>query len=377
MALKTVAMILAGGKGTRLKALTKKVAKPAVGFGGKYRIIDFTLSNVANSGIPTVGVLTQYESVTLNNYIKDGAKWGFNGIGSLCSLLSPRQTEEGSSWYEGTADAIYQNLEFLDEEQPDYVLILSGDHIYKTTYNEMIEEHIKNNAVCTISAIKVDIKEASRFGILEVDENNMITKFVEKPKEPKSDLASMGIYVFSYKELKKALIKDHKDENSEHDFGKNIIPTMLEKGEKLLCYKFSGYWKDVGTLDSLHLANLELLPSNSSLDPIRLSEEPLVYGEDTSSRPTFFGKSAKVSDCLINQGAKIYGNVSRSVISNEVVIKDGAIVKDSVLMANVVIEKGARVENAIIAPNTVINENEKINLNNEEVVLIDKERSLQ
>ncbi|MFA6377314.1 MAG: sugar phosphate nucleotidyltransferase, partial [Acholeplasmataceae bacterium] len=218
MAKKVVAMILAGGKGTRLQALTKKIAKPAVYFGGKYRIIDFSLSNVANTGICSCGVLTQYESVTLNNYIGDGGKWGFDGVQSIAVALPPRQTEEGLSWYEGTADAIYQNLDFLDSQNPDYVLILSGDHIYKTTYNEMLAAHERTGAVCTISVIEVDWKEASRFGILEVDAHDRITKFVEKPKEPLSNLASMGVYVFTYKDLRKALIADHKDTTSEHDF---------------------------------------------------------------------------------------------------------------------------------------------------------------
>ena len=274
MSQKVVAMILAGGKGTRLQELTKKVAKPAVYFGGKYRIIDFSLSNVANTGISSVGVLTQYESVVLNNYVGDGKKWGFDGNESICVCLAPRQTEEGLSWYEGTADAIYQNIDFIDSQKPEYVLILSGDHIYKTTYNEMIDEHIKNNAACTISVIEVDWSEASRFGILEVDKSLKITKFVEKPKEPKSNLASMGVYVFTWKDLRKALIEDHKDNNSEHDFGKNIIPTFLNENKKLYAYKFKGYWRDVGTLDSLHKANLELLPSNINSETIDFNTLP-------------------------------------------------------------------------------------------------------
>ena len=268
MAKKVVAMILAGGKGTRLQALTKKIAKPAVYFGGKYRIIDFSLSNVANTGIATCGVLTQYESVILNNYIGDGEKWGFNGVQSLCVALPPRQTEEGLNWYSGTADAIYQNIDFLDGQNPEYVLILSGDHIYKTTYNEMIALHEKHNAACTISVIEVDWKEASRFGILEVDAEDKITKFVEKPKEPKSNLASMGVYIFNYKDLRKALIADHDDKTSEHDFGKNIIPNFLAQNKAIYAYRFHGYWRDVGTLESLHLANMELLPSKRNKETI-------------------------------------------------------------------------------------------------------------
>ena len=377
MADKVVAMILAGGKGTRLKALTKKVAKPAVYFGGKYRIIDFSLSNVANSDIQVCGVLTQYESVALNNYVGNGSIWGFDGVHGKCLPLPPRQTEEGANWYKGTADAIYQNLDFLDEENPDYVIILSGDHIYKTTYNDMIDLHKKSGAACTISVIEVPRDEASRFGILEVDGKDKITKFVEKPKKPLSNLASMGIYCFTYKELRKALIADKKDPNSENDFGKNIIPNLLNEGKKLMAYRFKGYWRDVGTLSSLHEANLELLPSNRSADTIRFNEFPIVYSEDTHSMPEFFGKHAIVRNSLINQGAKIYGTVEQSVISNEVIISDDAIVKRSVIMPGVVIGKGAEVYNAILGPDTQIKDGEIINKDSNEVVLLDYERNLK
>lgn len=377
MSQKVVAMILAGGKGTRLQALTKKIAKPAVYFGGKYRIIDFSLSNVANTGISSVGVLTQYESVTLNNYIGDGGKWGFNGVQSICVALPPRQTEEGLSWYEGTADAIFQNLDFLDSQNPDLVLILSGDHIYKTSYNEMIEQHIANNAACTISVIEVDWNEASRFGILEVDGKDRITKFVEKPKEPKSNLASMGVYIFSYKELRKALVIDNNDPKSEHDFGKNIIPTFLEQEKAIYAYRFHGYWRDVGTLESLHLANMELLPSKRNKETIDFDAYPIVFSEDTHSIPQYVGAKAKVRDCLVNQGAIIRGEVFQCVISNEVIVEDGAVVKNSVLMPGVKIGKDAYVNNAIISPGTEIKENEIINKNSDNIVLIDYERSLQ
>lgn len=377
MARKVIAMILAGGKGTRLHALTKKIAKPAVYFGGKYRIIDFSLSNVANSDIECCGVLTQYESVALNNYIGNGSTWGFDGVNGKCSTLPPRQTEEGANWYEGTADAIYQNLDFLDDEDPEYVLILSGDHIYKTSYNEMIDLHIKNKATCTISVLEVDWAEASRFGILEVDENDQITKFVEKPKEPKSNLASMGVYVFTYKDLRKALIADRKDPKSEHDFGKNIIPMMLGDKKKLFAYRFHGYWRDVGTLDSLHMANMELLPSNRTEETINFDEYPTVYSEDTHSSPQFIGPKAVVTDSLINQGAIIKGKVTQSVISNEVIIEEGAQVNRSVIMPGVRIGKKAIVNNAIIGPKTQIKDGEEINKDKDTVVLIDYERSLQ
>lgn len=376
MSRNVVAMILAGGKGTRLHALTKKIAKPAVYFGGKYRIIDFSLSNVANSSIDSVGVLTQYESVVLNNYIGNGSKWGFDGVDSTCVALAPRETEKGSAWYEGTADAIYQNLDFLDEEDPEYVLILSGDHIYKTSYDNMINLHKKAKADCTISVLEVDIKEASRFGILEVDSEDVITKFVEKPKEPKSNLASMGVYVFTYKSLRKALIEDAKDPSSEHDFGKNIIPKMLNENKKLIAYRFKGYWRDVGTLDSLHQANMELLPSLRNEDTIHFDEYPKVFSEDTNSYPQYISPKAKIKDCLINQGAEIFGEVTQSVISNEVVIETGAVVKRSVLMPGVKIKKGAYVENAILGPDTIIKENEVINKNSDKIVLLDYERNL-
>jgi len=377
MSRKVVAMILAGGKGTRLKALTKRIAKPAVYFGGKYRIIDFCLSNVANSSIDCVGVLTQYESVVLNNYISNGETWGFDGVNNVCVALPPRQTELGANWYRGTADAIFQNLDFLDDEDPEYVLILSGDHIYKTTYDDMINTHVKNGADCTISVMEVDIKEASRFGILEVDNADNITKFVEKPKEPKSNLASMGVYVFTYKALRKALIEDGKDASSDHDFGKNIIPIMLSQKKKLIAYRFRGYWKDVGTLQSLHEANMELLPSRRSSETIHFDESPIIYSEDTHSRPQYIGKDAKVTDCLINQGAYILGDVSKCVISNEVFVKEGAIVKNSVLMPGVTIGNDSYVENAILGPGTVIKDGEIVNKGNDEVILIDKERELQ
>lgn len=358
MAKELIAMILAGGKGTRLEALTTKIAKPAVSYGGKYRIIDFPLSNCANTGIDVVGVLTQYESVSLNTYIGNGEKWGLNGVRSLTTPLPPRQTEEGLSWYAGTADAIYQNIEFIDEIDPTYILILSGDHIYSTTYTDMLALHKQTGAECTISVIEVDPADAPRFGILVTDENGNITEFQEKPKKPKSFLASMGVYIFTYKALRKYLIEDHKDETSEHDFGKNIIPKMLDSKKKMVAYKFHGYWKDVGTILSLHQANMDLLSSTTNTDVYDMFIDRTIFSEDTNSTPQYIGRKAKVRDSIINQGAVILGSVESSVISNEVYIEEGAKVFNSVIMPNVLIKKGASVKDAIVAPNSLIEENQ-------------------
>ena len=372
MSKKVVAMILAGGKGTRLEALTKKTAKPAVSFAAKYRIIDFPLSNCANSGINTVGVLTQYESTDLDAYVGNGEKWGLNGVHSLLTSLAPRQTEEGANWYKGTADAITQNLDFLDENNPDYVLILSGDHIYKTLYNDMIDLHIESNADATISVIEVDPKEASRFGIMAVDNNDVITEFQEKPKHPKSNLASMGVYVFTWKVLRKYLVADAKDEKSEHDFGKNIIPSMLNNGLKLQAYRFKGYWRDVGTLASLHQANMDIALDGRMLDLYESDRATRIYTEDTYSVPQYVGPVGSISRSIANQGAVILGSVDSCVISSDAVIEEEAVCTRCVIMAGARIKVGAKVNNAIIAPGVVIESGEKINLNSDEVVLIAK-----
>ena len=365
---KLVAMVLAGGKGTRLEALTKKAAKPAVSYGAKYRIIDFPLSNCANTGIRTVGILTQYESTALDLYIANGEKWGLNGIRSLTTTLSPRQSEKGLNWYKGTADAIYENLDFLDRVDPEYVLILSGDHIYSTTYTEMLNQHIENNADCTIAVYQVPMSEASRFGILVTDKNNNIVKFVEKPKNPTSDLASMGVYIFTYKVLRKALIKDAQNEQSSHDFGKDIIPTMLAEEKKLMAYQYKGYWKDVGTIASLHEANMDLLGENGkNLNDILAGN--IIYSEDTNSHPQFVGKDAVIKDALINQGATIYGTVKHSVLSNEVVVNEGAEIINSVLMPGVKVGKDAKVYNAMVGPNSVIEDGQVVGDLNDKVIL--------
>ena len=369
MSTKIVAMILAGGKGTRLESLTKKIAKPAVSFAAKYHIIDFPLSNCANSGINTVGVLTQYESTFLDAYLGSGDKWGMNGVHSLLTTLAPKQTEEGMSWYRGTADAIYQNTDFLDDLDPDYVLILSGDHIYKTLYNDMLNLHIESGADATISVIEVDPKEASRFGIMAVNNKDVIVEFQEKPKKPKSNLASMGVYIFTWKVLRKYLRDDAKDEESDHDFGKNIIPNMLNSGKKLQAYRFKGYWRDVGTLASLHQANMDMIDADE-MNLFDNDPETRIYTEDTYSVPQYIGPVGSVKRSIANQGAIILGDVDSCVISSDAVIEEGAVCTKCVIMQGVRIKMNAKVNNAIIAPDVVIESGEEINLNSDEVVLI-------
>ena len=370
MSKKVVAMILAGGKGTRLEALTKKTAKPAVSFAAKYRIIDFPLSNCANSGINTVGVLTQYESTDLDAYVGNGEKWGLNGVHALLTSLAPRQTEEGANWYKGTADAITQNLDFLDENDPEYVLILSGDHIYKTLYNDMIDLHIDTEADATISVIEVDPKEASRFGIMAVDKNDRIVEFQEKPAHPKSNLASMGVYVFTWKVLRKYLVEDAADPKSEHDFGNNIIPKMLNDGLKMQAYRFKGYWRDVGTLASLHQANMDIALDDGMLDLYDVDRTTRIYTQDTYSVPQYIGPVGSITRSIANQGAIILGKVDSCVISSDAVIEEDAECTRCVIMRGARIKVGAKVNNAIIAPDVVVEAGEEINLGKDEIVLI-------
>ncbi len=351
---KMVAMLLAGGKGTRLKSLTSKLAKPAVFFGGKYRIIDFPLSNCANSEINTVGVLTQYESTALNAYIGNGSNWGIDGNKSLTVTLAPKQTEEGASWYAGTADAIYQNIDFLDRSNPEYVIILSGDHIYKMDYTKMLDFHKNNNADLTIACLNVSLEEAKRFGIMKADSSYKIESFAEKPKNPESTLASMGIYIFNYKVLRSELIKDHKNPDSSKDFGKDIIPEMLSNKKRLFAYPFEGYWKDVGTVDSLWEANMDLLDNKCTLDIY--DSRFKIFSEDTRSVPQYIGPEGEVKNSIINQGASIYGKVVHSVIFNEAVIEKGAVVEDSVIMPSTVIKAGVHVKRAIIGTSITVDE---------------------
>lgn len=365
-----VAMILAGGRGTRLKELTAKVAKPAVYFGGKYRIIDFPLSNCANSGIDVVGVLTQYESVLLGTYVGSGTKWGLDGNNSLAAILPARERGEvGATWYAGTADAIYQNISFLDQYDPEYVLILSGDHIYKMDYEEMLNVHKEKGADLTVAVLNVSLKEASRFGIMNTDDKGYIYEFEEKPEKPKSTLASMGIYIFSYKELRKYLIADAADENSKHDFGMNIIPAMLADKKKLYAWTFDGYWKDVGTVESLWQANMDLL-DDKELDFYNIKKDWKIYSEDTLGKPQLIGKDASVKNSLVTQGCVVNGEVEGSVLFNNVNVGEGAKVIDSVLMPGVLIEEGAVVKKAIIDEGVVVKAGTVVNDEAKEVALV-------
>ena len=365
-----VAMILAGGRGTRLEALTAKVAKPAVYFGGKYRIIDFPLSNCANSGIDIVGVLTQYESVLLGTYVGAGSKWGLDGNNSLAANLPARERGEvGATWYAGTADAIYQNIGFLDQYDPEYVLILSGDHIYKMDYADMLAAHKAKGADLTVAVLNVSLKEASRFGIMNTNKDGTIYEFEEKPEKPKSTLASMGIYIFTYKELRKYLIEDAKDENSKHDFGMNIIPMMLNEGKKLYAYEFEGYWKDVGTVESLWQANMDLL-DDKELDLYNIKKDWKIYTEDTLSKPQIIGEEASVKNSLVTQGCIVNGDVEGSVLFNNVYIGEGAKVVDSVLMPGVLVEEGAEVYKAIVDEGVVIKAKKVVNKEAKTVELV-------
>ena len=347
-----VAMLLAGGQGSRLYVLTKNVAKPAVPFGGKYRIIDFPLSNCINSGIDTVGVLTQYEPHVLNAYIGSGQTWALARLRGGVSVLPPYQRGKASEWYKGTANAIYQNIPFIADYDPEYVLILSGDHIYKMDYNKMLRQHKETGADATIAVLDVPLSEASRFGIMNCKPDGTIYEFEEKPKEPKSTLASMGIYIFSWKKLRKYLEEDEANSKSSNDFGKDIIPAMLANGEKMVSYRFEGYWKDVGTIESLWEANMDLLSPNSGLN---LSDDSWkIYGRTTGSPPHFTAKGAKVQHTLLSEGCEIAGNVSESVLFSDVKVAKNANVEYSILMPGAVVEEGANVRYAIVASGAVI-----------------------
>lgn len=353
-----VAMILAGGQGTRLGALTESIAKPAVPFGGKYRIIDFPLSNCTNSGINVVGVLTQYKPLTLNSHIGIGDAWDLNKVGSGLSILPPYQGEHGGNWYKGTANAIYQNIDYIDNYDPEYVLILSGDHIYKMDYSKMLDFHKEKNVDGTIAVIEVPITEASRFGIMNTNKDMSIFEFEEKPKKPKSNLASMGIYIFNWKILKKYLIEDENNIFSENDFGKNIIPRMIEDKNKMAAYPFKGYWKDVGTIDSLWEANMDLLREESDFN---LNEDNWrIYTKNIISPSQYIGKRAIIKNSLVVDGCLIEGKVINSVISSGVKIGKNTVIRDSFIMPNTIIEDEVIVNKAIVGSGALIRKNTKV-----------------
>ena len=351
---RVIAMLLAGGQGSRLYVLTRKTAKPAVPFGGKYRIIDFPLSNCVNSGIDTVGILTQYQPMELNEYIGNGQPWGLNKTHSCAQVLPPyERNDKKSGWYEGTANAIYKNIDFVDRFDPDYVVVLSGDHIYKMDYNAMVEYHVANNAACTIAVRNVPLEEASRFGILNTNPDNSIYEFEEKPAKPKSTNASMGIYCFSWKVLREALIADEADPNSSKDFGKNIIPNLLNAGHKMMAYQFDGYWKDVGTIDSLWEANMELLGKEPEFQ-LRGGKRETIYARNDAHPAAYIDDDAKIVDALVAEGTSVYGTVKHSVVSVGCYIGEGALVEDSVVMPGVVIEANAIVRHAILGEDSKV-----------------------
>ena len=363
---RVVAMLLAGGQGSRLYALTKNVAKPAVPYGGKYRLIDFPLSNCTNSGIDTVGVLTQYQPLVLNEYIGNGEPWDLDRMNGGVHVLPPYETQTGASWYEGTANAIYQNIRFIERYDPEYVVVLGGDHIYKMDYSKMIDFHVRNNADCTISVIDVPKAEASRFGIMICNDEGKVTDFVEKPKEPKSTLASMGIYVFSWDKLRKYLIENEKAANAKReagqpwskDFGKDIITSMLRDGQSLFAYEFEGYWKDVGTLDSLWEANMDLINPNVPLD--LYDPRWKIYTRSSYTPPQYIGEDAKVENSMVAEGSNVDGEVDFSVLFAGVTVEKGAEVRYSIVMPGTVIKAGAVVEYAIVGEDCVICEGARV-----------------
>ncbi|MBW4085135.1 glucose-1-phosphate adenylyltransferase [Paenibacillus sp. S150] len=367
-----VAMLLAGGQGKRLKGLTKSLAKPAVYFGGTYRIIDFPLSNCSNSGIDTVGVLTQYEPLVLHSYIGVGSDWDLNRKNGGVFVLPPHERENGSSWYRGTADAIYRNLKFVDQFDPEHVLILSGDHIYKMDYNAMLQYHKARNADCTISVIDVPLEEASRFGILNTEDDLKIYEFDEKPSKPKSTLASMGVYIFKWEVLRKHLLEDGENAGSSHDFGKDIIPLMLKDGKSLYAYPFEGYWRDVGTVTSLWEANMDLLSDNP---PLNLNDPGWrIFTRNPNQPAQYVAPGARVSGCIINEGCIVHGEVKHSVLFYGVEVGEGSVITDSVIMPKVKIGRNVRIHKAIISENTVIEDYMEIGIereNEDEILLID------
>lgn len=360
-----VAMLLAGGQGSRLHVLTQKVAKPAVPFGGKYRIIDFPLSNCVHSGIDTVGVLTQYQPLILNHYIGNGQPWDLDRLYGGVHILPPYESVQGANWYAGTANAIYQNISFIERYDPEYVLILSGDHIYKMDYSAMLSHHKETKADCTIAVLEVEMAEASRFGIMNTDSEGNVYEFEEKPEHPKSNLASMGVYMFSWSKLKQYLIADEQNPDSSNDFGKNIIPSMLADHCRLVTYPFQGYWKDVGTIDSLWEANMDLLNPKIPLDLYDPSWR--IYSRNPVAPPHYISEQASVENSMVAEGCRVYGKIDYSILYSSVVVEEGATVMDSILMPGAHIKKGAVVDYAIIGEKAVIGENARVGARPEDV----------
>ncbi|MEI7024458.1 glucose-1-phosphate adenylyltransferase [Paenibacillus sp. y28] len=370
-----VAMLLAGGEGRRLGALTTNLAKPAVHFGGKYRIIDFTLSNCTNSGIDTVGVLTQYQPLVLNSYIGIGSPWDLDRMNGGVSVLPPYVKQKGGDWYRGTANAIYQNIDFIDRYNPSYVLVISGDHIYKMDYAHMLKYHMEQKADATIAVIGVKWEEASRFGIMSTDENRRITEFAEKPKQPKSNLASMGIYIFNWDVLRSYLLKDETNPMSSNDFGKDIIPAMLESKERMFAYPFEGYWKDVGTIESLWEANMDLLEHDPKFD---LNDRAWrIYSVNPYQPAQYIAPMARVSRSLINEGCSVFGTVDHSVLFYGVNVGEGSVIRDSVIMPNVKIGKNVTIQKAIIGEDTIIEDGAVIGSAAGDIVLIGGHQTVQ
>lgn len=360
-----IAMLLAGGQGSRLGVLTKNIAKPAVPYGGKYRIIDFPLSNCVNSGINTVGILTQYQPLELNDYIGNGQAWDLDRINGGVHMLSPYQRIKGMEWYKGTANAIYQNINFIDRYNPEYVAVLSGDHIYKMDYNKMLDYHKKNNAACTIAMLEVPWEEASRFGLMILNDDNSISEFEEKPKNPRSNKASMGVYIFTWEKLRKYLIDDENNPESSNDFGKDVIPAMHRAGERMFAYLFDGYWKDVGTIDSLWEANLDLLNPNVDLD---LSDSSWkIYSRTPVVPPQYIAATADVQNSMVAEGSQIFGEVDYSILFHNATVEEGAKVRYSIVMPGAVVKSGADVEYSIIAENAVIESGAKVGARPEDI----------
>ena len=358
MGIEMLGLILAGGQGTRLGKLTKDVAKPAVPFGGRYRIIDFALSNCANSNVKNVGVITQYQPLVLNSHIGNGAPWGLNGVTSGVTILQPYSSQEGSKWFEGTSHAVYQNIAYIDQQNPEYVLILSGDHIYKMDYEAMLESHKERGASLTVSVMEVPIEEASRFGIMNTDESDRIIEFEEKPKEPKSNLASMGIYIFNWKRLREVLVNGYSKGNPMEDFGGDVIPAYIESGENVFAYRFKGYWKDVGTIDSLHQASMEFLDLNMELD---IKDKGWrIYSRNDISAPQFVTAEADVKDSLVGDGCYVSGSVHHSILSQNVHVQNDTEIEDSFIMSGTYIGEHVVIKNAIIGENARIGDHVQI-----------------